>query len=173
MSTKELILASPQVAKLTRGPSVPHRLVLSSTKPQIHRYEIRLHEGKVYALTIYYDAARLPYGTSGLLSRLKAAYGNPLNERDLEYSDSEDDSLLTYRTVWTDQRTRMILTERERMVDGRKINEVVLALTDLSLEQRYNRSVEIARRRQLLTIPVPVPDKTSPDVEHPALQRKL
>ncbi|HEX2056117.1 MAG TPA: hypothetical protein VHF07_06470 [Nitrospiraceae bacterium] len=158
MTHSELSAVVPEVQKLASGPGRrPSRTVVVSTKRDayVERVEYRFFQGALKDLVIHYKKDRLPRGYDSLLDKLKKSYGAPVAQNILEY-DPRADVFSVKKTVWRDDATEIVLSERQRMQQGEEIPEVVVTMTDRALQEVSERLEEERRRKQELAVPVPL-----------------
>jgi hypothetical protein len=159
MSLEEITGIAPLTVK--RGQSDGERLVrVGSRDPHIDHIEYRFTQGRLYEEVIHYNRRRLPRGYSGLVDRLREIYGSPVSEDLVELNPSSD-ILSSQKTVWEDEQTRIALAELQKWRNGRESYDLVLTMTDLTLERARRQAAEALRREQERRIPVPLPDGSS------------
>ncbi len=160
MAMAELARTDPQIAK-TALPSNGRQtdtVAVASRDSYIHRLVYRFYRGALYEQAISYRPDRVPRGYDGLLDRLKQVYGRPVAENMEDY-DLSRDIFSTRKTVWRDDATRITLAEVRKLTDGREQFELVLTMTDLSLEQARDQAVQEQLRLKELSVPIPLPDQ--------------
>jgi ribosome-binding protein aMBF1 (putative translation factor) len=176
MAMAELARTDPQIAKtaLLSNARQTETVTMASRDPHIHRLVYRFYRGALYELAISYRPDRVPRGYDGLLDRLKQDYGRPVAEN-IEDFDLSRDIFSTKKTVWRDDATRITLAEVRKLTDGREQLELVLTMTDLSLEQARDQAVQEQLRRKELSVPIPLPDRqgASPHTARPSEADRL
>ena len=143
----------------------------------IDHIEYRIYRGALRELAIYYKRDRVPRGYEGLLGRLKESYGQPATEN-LEEYDPRPDVFFVKKTVWKDATTISVLAETRKLREGQEIHDLVLTITDRSLQEAFEQDEARRRRQQELSIPIPEaarelrPNRTAhPGVEGPPMLR--
>jgi hypothetical protein len=162
MTHSQLSNVVPEVQKLASGPGRrPSRAVVVSTRRDayVERIEYRFFQGALKDLMIHYKKDRLPRGYDSLLDKLKKSYGAPVAQNILEY-DPRADVFSVKKTVWRDDATEIVLSERQRMQQGEEIPELVVTMTDRALQEASQRLEEERRRKEEFAVPVPLEDSS-------------
>ncbi|HJT22911.1 MAG TPA: hypothetical protein VJ746_20750 [Nitrospira sp.] len=159
MALEKITRIAPQAVK--RGQSHGDRLVhVGSNDPHIDHIEYRFAQGRLYEEAIHYNRRRLPRGYSGLVDRLREIYGRPVSEDVIELNPSSD-VLSSQKTVWEDHDTRIAVAELQKWRNGGEYYDLVLTMTDLTLERARQQAAEALRREEERRIPVPLPGGSS------------
>jgi hypothetical protein len=160
MAMAELARTDPQIARtaLQANGREMETVAVASQDPHVHRITYRFYRGALYEQAIYYRPDRVPRGYDGLLNRLKQVYGPPAAENMEDY-DLSRDIFSARKTVWRDDATRIMLAEIRKLTDGRAQFELVLTMTDVSLDQARDQAAQEQLRRKELSVPIPLPDR--------------
>jgi hypothetical protein len=160
MAMAELARTDPQIARtaLQANGRQTETVAVASQDPHIHRITYRFYRGVLYEQAISYRPDHVPRGYEGLLNRLKQVYGRPAAENMEDY-DLSRDIFSARKTVWRDDVTRITLAEVRKLTDGREQFELVLTMTDVSLEQARDQEAQEQLRRKELSVPIPLPDR--------------
>lgn len=123
--------------------------------PYVRSVQYQFHHGVLREIAIAYKSQRVPGGHQGLLSRLKDTYGQPIAENQDEY-DLRPDVLTVRKTVWEDEATKMVLTNSRRLANGDEIQELVLTITDKTLQGAYEAEQNQHYRQKVGRVPIPL-----------------
>ncbi|HEU4685749.1 MAG TPA: hypothetical protein VFS39_14680 [Nitrospira sp.] len=157
MTMPELISRQPNIAVTKRTNFATVTLIANPQDRYIQRIVYRFHENVLYEIETRYRPDRLPQGPSGLLARLKQAYGPPTIDRENELDDARA-GIIRRRTIWEDAKTRIMLLEREYLRDGNSVTEISLTITDLALQRRRDEAQERQVNRKMQEVPIPQPE---------------
>jgi hypothetical protein len=134
-------------------------LVVQPKDPHLAQIEYRFHRGALREIDVKYKSKRIPGGYEALVGRLKDVYGPPQQDNNEEL-DPRPDVLSVRKTVWTNPSTQVTITETRRIQLGEEpCYDLVLRLTDRPLEQVYREDQVRRQRREVLRIPIPLPDE--------------
>jgi hypothetical protein len=154
---EDLIRLQPHLGKTKRQNLATMTVTATPADPYIQRIAYRFHAGTLYEIEIKYRSDRLPDGPAGLVARLKESYGPPKVDR-AEEVDIDSFDISRRRTVWEDDRTRIILLERQSFEGGNQTIHITLTMTDLDLARRRDAEQLEQVKRKMKDFPIPLPE---------------
>ncbi len=148
-------------AGLTSDRVQSRAIVLPAGEAFISRLEYRFYRGVLYEQAMYYKRDRVPSGYAGLVQRLRQEYGAPAVEgaRDL---DEDRDVVWLEQAEWRDKDTRLTVADIHRRKAGRDHRELVLTITDLSLDAQRRQAEERQASPTEPSVLAPISDAVLP-----------
>jgi hypothetical protein len=155
MTLSELVTVVPEAKRVSLGEhdQAERTVVVPSKDRPLQRIEYRFSDDRLREFAIHYDYGEVPSGYSGLLQKLRESYGKPLSQNLQEYY-TKPEAFSQKTTVWKDRATMASLTETRKMNGDKR--ELILTITDLAPHRTSEGNHE--RRKQEVTIPIPLPD---------------